>query len=51
VKVACGYVGTVAGLKLLIRCNLLNETAKGRIPFRHINRHGYMKKLKGGGSA
>lgn len=50
-KVAAGYVGTVTGLRWIIRCNMLDSTIKGRIPFRHINRHGYMKKLKGGGSA
>ena len=44
-KVAAGYVGTVAGLKWLIQYNMLNETIKGRIPFRHINRHGYMKRV------
>jgi hypothetical protein len=45
VKVAAGYVGTIAGLKLLIKLNALELTIKGKIPYRHINRHGYMRKV------
>lgn len=44
-KVAAGYVGTIAGLKWLIKWNVLELTVKGKIPFRHINRHGYMRKV------
>jgi hypothetical protein len=45
VKVAAGYVGTVTGLRWLINCNMLDSTIKGKIPFRHINRHKYMDEI------